>query len=41
METQIQNLIGEDGWLFVAGLIVLLFQNTIREAVDGLMVFFR
>ena len=39
METQIQNLIGEYGWLFVSGLIVLLFQNTIREAVDGLMVF--
>ena len=39
METQIQNLIGEYGWLFVSGVIVLLFQNTIREAVDGLMVF--
>jgi len=39
MEAQIQNLIGEYGWLFVSGLIVLLFQNTIREAVDGLMVF--
>ena len=39
METQIQNLIGEYGWLFVSGLIVLLFQNTIRESVDGLMVF--
>tara|TARA_B100001113_G_C20956803_1_gene555639 strand:+ start:322 stop:702 length:381 start_codon:yes stop_codon:yes gene_type:complete len=39
METQIQNLIGEYGWLFASGVIVLLFQNTIREAVDGLMVF--
>ena len=39
METQIENLIGEYGWLFVSGLMVLLFQNTIREAVDGLMVF--
>ena len=39
METQIENLIGEYGWLFVSGLMVLLFQNTIREAVDGIMIF--
>ena len=39
METQIQNLIGEYGWLFVSGLLVLLFQSTIQEAVDGIMVF--
>ena len=39
METQIENLIGEYGWLFVSGLLVLLFQSTIQEAVDGIMVF--
>ena len=35
----VEKLIGEYGWLFVAGVITLLFQNTIQEAVDGLMVF--
>ena len=39
METQIENLIGEYGWLFLTGVIALLFQSTIQEAVDGLMVF--
>ena len=40
METKaIENLIGEYGWLFASGIVVLLFQNTIREAVDGIMVF--
>ena len=39
MEAQLQALIGEYGWLFASGIVVLLFQNTIREAVDGLMVF--
>ncbi len=38
-ESSIQVLIGKYGWLFIAGIITLLFQNTIREAVDGLMVF--
>jgi len=35
----IENLIGEYGWLFLTGIIALLFQSTIQEAVDGLMVF--
>ena len=40
METKaIESLIGEYGWLFVAGIITLLFQSTIQEAVDGIMVF--
>jgi small-conductance mechanosensitive channel len=39
MEAQLQTLIGEYGWLFASGIVVLLFQNTIREAVDGIMVF--
>ena len=34
-----ESLIGEYGWLFVTGIIALLFQSTIQEAVDGLMVF--
>ena len=39
MEAQLQALIGEYGWLFASGIVVLLFQITIREAVDGIMVF--
>ena len=39
MEAQLQALIGEYGWLFASGIVVLLFQHTIREAVDGIMVF--
>ena len=35
----IENLIGEYGWLFVVGIATLLFQSTIQEAVDGIMVF--
>ena len=35
----VEKLIGEYGWLFIAGVITLLFQNTIQESVDGLMVF--
>ena len=37
--TAIESLIGEYGWLFIAGIITLLFQSTIQEAVDGIMVF--
>ena len=40
METKtIESLIGEYGWLFFAGILTLLFQSTIQEAVDGIMVF--
>ena len=35
----IEGLIGQYGWLFLVGVITLIFQNTIREAVAGLMVF--
>ena len=35
----IESLIGEYGWVFLAGVLTLIFQNTIREAVDGIMVF--
>ena len=40
METKaIENLIGEYGWLHLSGILVLLFQSTIQEAVDGIMIF--
>tara|TARA_R110000765_G_scaffold335205_1_gene425526 strand:- start:170 stop:508 length:339 start_codon:yes stop_codon:yes gene_type:complete len=35
----IENLIGEYGWLFLVGIVTLLLQSTIQEAVDGIMVF--
>ena len=40
METKaIENLIVEYGWLLLSGILVLLFQSTIQEAVDGIMIF--
>ena len=39
METSMESLIGEYGWLFLVGIATLLFQSTIQEAVDGIMVF--
>tara|TARA_R100000030_G_scaffold8941_1_gene6169 strand:+ start:23323 stop:23676 length:354 start_codon:yes stop_codon:yes gene_type:complete len=38
-QSLVEGLIGQYGWLFLAGVLTLIFQNTIREAVDGLMVF--
>ena len=35
----VEGLIGQYGWLFIVGVITLIFQNSIREAVDGFMVF--
>ena len=43
MEEQIQNqvslLIGKYGWLFLVGVITLLFRSTIEKGVAGFMVF--
>ena len=39
METSVEILIGKYGWLFLVGIATLLFQSTIQEAVDGIMVF--
>ena len=39
MEPILQKVVGEYSWLLVSGIAILLFQNTIREAVDGIMVF--
>ena len=35
----IQEVIQEYSWLFISGILLLLFQNTIKEAVDGIMIF--
>ena len=39
METSVEIIIGKYGWLFLVGIATLLFQSTIQEAVDGIMVF--
>ena len=43
METEIQKqvttLLGDYGWLFFVGIIMLLFRSTVETVVAGLMVF--
>ena len=43
MEEQIQNqvslMIGKYGWLFIVGVITLLFRSTIEKFVAGMMIF--
>ena len=43
MEDQIQSqvslLIGKYGWLFIVGVLTLLFRSTIEKLVAGMMVF--
>ncbi len=36
---EVKLRINEDSWLLVTGVALLLFQNTISEAVDGIMIF--
>ena len=40
IQEQVTGLIGKYGWLFGAGAAILLFRQTIENAVDGFMVFF-
>ena len=39
LENMAKNLIGDYGWLFVAGLLVLLFQSSIKKLAASLFVF--
>ena len=43
MEQEIQNqvslIIGKYGWLFIVGVMTLLFRSTIEKGVAGFMVF--
>jgi len=39
IQTQVSELLGKYGWMFLAGMAVLLFRTTIETAVAGLMVF--
>ena len=40
IQEQVTGLIGKYGWLFGAGVAILLFRQTLENAVDGFMVFF-
>ena len=39
IKQQVTTLLGDYGWMFIAGMIMLLFRSTIENAVAGLMVF--
>jgi len=39
IEQTAQQLVGEYGWMFIAGLAILLFQSSIKKLAAGLFVF--
>ena len=43
MEDQVQSMVsemlGKYGWLFIVGVLTLLFRSTIEKFVAGLMIF--
>ena len=39
IQDQIAELIGKYGWLFIAGVLTLLFRSTIEKFVSGLFIF--
>ena len=39
IKQQVTTLLGDYGWMFIAGMIMLLFRSTVENAVAGLMVF--
>ena len=39
LENLAKNLIGDYGWLFIAGLVILLFQSSIKKLVASIFVF--
>ena len=39
IEQAVQQLVGEYGWMFIAGLAILLFQSSIKKLAAGLFVF--
>ena len=36
---ELKSLINEYSWLFLTGILLLIFNNSIQEAVDGIMLF--
>ena len=39
IQTQVSELLGNYGWMFLTGIAVLLFRTTIETSVAGLMIF--
>ena len=39
IQTNISGLLGEYGWMFLAGLAVLFFKTTLESLIAGLLVF--
>ena len=39
VQTMVSELLGKYGWLFIVGVLTLLFRSTIEKFVAGLMVF--
>ena len=39
IKQQVTTLLGDYGWMFIVGMVMLLFRSTIENAVAGLMVF--
>ena len=39
IQEQVTGLLGKYGWMFLAGTAILLFRQTIENAVDGFMIF--
>jgi len=39
IQSTIQLLIGEYGWIFVSGIVLLLFRSAIEGVVEGLKIF--
>jgi len=40
IQEQVTGLIGKYGWMFGVGVAIMLFRQTLENAVDGFMVFF-
>ena len=40
IQKQVTELLGNYGWIFLMSIAILLFRQTIENAVDGFMVFF-
>tara|TARA_Y100001937_G_C7103010_1_gene323482 strand:- start:227 stop:643 length:417 start_codon:yes stop_codon:yes gene_type:complete len=39
VETMVSEMLGKYGWLFIVGVLTLLFRSTIEKFVAGLMIF--
>ena len=39
LEKTVEHLVGAYGWMFIAGLIIVLFQSSIKKLAAGIFVF--